>query len=283
MPPGTELSRNLKLNAIVFGRYKMGKTEGASTFPRPNFICCDPGGLDTVLSPGFRQRHPEVDLSKLHYEYFLETQRDARGVNTNHEAFDSAYRYFDTCMKGGEWKSPTTGRTYKIGPDDFDTWVLDSATTLFMHARNKAVQLLGDPSFAGKALSNTFKAAQAKGLIVPKMQDFGAERSLVEQFISALLTSGKHVLVLAHEREWTEQDGTVSEITPMFTGQSVEVIPLMFSNVMRLMGRPQGDKFIRYLESKKHSKAQVGSRLEIPDGTEWNWQAIQASLKTVSG
>jgi hypothetical protein len=279
MPPGTELSLNMKLNVLVFGRYKMGKTEGAATFPRPNFIECDPGGLDTVLSPGYRLRHPEFKLENLLYEYFQETRRDARGVNTAHEGYDNACRYFDVCMAGGKWKSPSTGRTYDVHPDMFDTWVLDSATSLIALSTNKAIQLLGDPTFAGKSLSNTFKAAKEKGLIVPKMQDFGAERSLTEQFISMLLTSGKHVVVLCHEREQSNDAGQVTEIVPLLTGQSVERVPLMFSNVMRLISRREGPNTRRFLESQKSGIAQVGSRLEIPDGTEWNWPAIQNSLK----
>ncbi len=278
MPPATDLLLNHKLNMLVFGRYKMGKTEGAATFPRPNFICCDPDGLETVLSPGFKTRHPNVRLEDVHYEYFTETKRDARGVNTQHEAYDNACRYFDACMKGGKWKS-ANGKEYTVGPDLFDTWVLDSATTLITLAMNKAVQLLGDPSFAGKALSNTFKAAQFRGLIVPKQQDFGAERSLTEQFVYMLRTSGKHCVVLCHERENTNEAGQVDEIVPLLTGQSVERIPLMFSNVCRLVAEKEGPNLKRFLKVANAGVAKVGSRLEIPDGTEWNWDAVQNSLK----
>lgn len=284
MPTITDLRRDLKLQLLVFGRYKMGKTEGAATFPRPNFISCDPGGMETVLSPGFRQRHPEVKLEELRYEAFHETKFDARGVNIVHEAYDNATRYFYACMnpKGEKWVSPSTGQTYQVHPDEFDTWVLDSATTLITLATNKAIQLLGDPSFAGKALSNTFTAAKARGLIVPKQQDFGAERSLTEQFIRLLLTSGKNVVVLCHEREQTDDAGRVTEIVPLLTGQSVERVPLMFSNVCRLVGQKEGPNYKRFLETQKSSIAQVGSRLEIPDKTEWNWPAIDKAIKVAT-
>lgn len=283
MPNATELLADYKVQALVFGYYKMGKTEGAATFPRPNFLLFDPHGLDTVMSPGYKLRHPEVKLEEILWEYFHESQYNAQGIVTNHEAFDQACAYFDRCMKGGKWKSPTTGKEYSVHPDMFDTWVVDSATTLITVATNKAVQLLGDPSFAGKALSNTFKAALAKGMLVPKLQDFGAERSLTEQFIRMVLDSGKHVIVLCHERQETNEAGQVTDIVPLLTGQSVQRVSLMFSNVCRLTSKKEGPNTKRYLELVGSGAPKVGSRLEIPDGTEWNWPAVKQALRLTEG
>lgn len=264
-----------QFRALVYGRFKTGKTEGAATMPRPNFISFDQG-MATVASPGFRLRHPSVKLSEIIYQDFYETKRDKNGIITAHEAFDHACIYFDAWQnpKGAEWKNPYTGEVVKCSSDAFDTWVLDSGTTLSQAAMNKGVMVMGDMK-----LSQTYSTGKAKGLIVPKQQDFGAERSMLEQFIRMLYDSGKHVIILAHEKEIYNDAGAITEIVPLFTGQSVERVSLMFDEVLRLRMRKQGTEMKRELQAQTDGIVKCGTRSGIPDGTPWTWDAIRSALR----
>ncbi|MGH9061322.1 MAG: AAA family ATPase, partial [Acidimicrobiales bacterium] len=148
-----------KLKVLVFAPSKTGKTFGAATFPRPNFIDCDKG-IATLRNPEFTAKH---GLRSVEYEQFSERNLNSRGVPTQHNAFDDACKYFDKCMKA-DFR------------DRFDTWVIDSGTTLSEMAMNKAIVLLG--SKAMKMSSATHEQAINTGLVYPKQQDYGSERSM---------------------------------------------------------------------------------------------------------
>jgi hypothetical protein len=45
-----EYEPDSKIKALAFGRFKVGKTFGAATFPRPNFMDFD-RGIATLLNP----------------------------------------------------------------------------------------------------------------------------------------------------------------------------------------------------------------------------------------
>lgn len=271
MPEISDWSLGTQQSFLVFAHYKTGKTAGAATFPRPNFIDFDKG-IATVASKWWQEKFNADGKRKILYEQFTEKTKNSRGIVTVPNAFDDACRYFDEYMKksGGKWNGKD------VGVDQFDTWVLDSGTTLIEFASNKARYLLGGKMPGSK--SDTQKNAESHGLVVLKMQDYGAERSMTEQFISMLLDSGKHVVVLAHEKEVTRDDGVIEAIIPIFTGQSSERIPLKFNEVYRLRTRKAGSEMKRLLQTQPDGIAQVGSRLGVPNDCEWSWDAIQLSL-----
>jgi hypothetical protein len=181
MPNTKDWVPSKQIQALVYGPSKVGKTFGAATFPRPNFIDMD-AGIATVRNPEFITRHGKRDIE---YEQFSEKSRNKAGVVTAHNAFDDACRYFDKWMEKGR-------------VDTFDTWVVDSGTTLSEASMNKAIVLLGSKALSMS--SNTHQQAIATGLVYPKMQDYGSERSMVEQFIDFMLDSGKHFVFICHEK-----------------------------------------------------------------------------------
>lgn len=244
---------------LIFGAFKTGKTAGAATFPRPNIIDFDKG-IATVASDWWRKKFGNRDIE---YETFTETKKNALGVVTEPHAFDDACRYFDRWMKPGE-------------RDKFDTWIIDSGSTLTEVASNKAIYLLNGVMEGVK--SNTMKQAQKYGLVAPKLQDFGAERSMAEQFITMCMDSGKHVVLICHEQIMTNDDGQVISIGPMFTGKSRQNIPLKFNEVYRLKMARKGLEMQRTLMTQTDGISQVGTRLGVPDGTEWNWDALTTAL-----
>ena len=266
MPGLADYRKSSKIKALIFGGYKTGKTAGAGTFPRTNFIDCDKG-IATLTNPELEKKYGYMQ-KVVSYGQFIETEKTARGVPTRHLAFDAACKYFD------EWNQ-------KDKRDLYDTWVIDSGTTLGEFARNKAIILLGGTEFSTKPLSHTHKAAMNTGMIVPKLQDFGAERSLLEQFVDMVLDTDKNVLLLSHERdEWEGEPPNERKvaITPMFTGQSAQRIPLKFDEVWNLRIEKEGTGWKRYLQTVPDGLRQCGSRLGLPTGTPFEYEAIKKAL-----
>lgn len=265
---------------LVFGMYKVGKTAGAGTFPRPNFIDCD-RGVATLGSKWWRERWP--DNPPAMFEQFKEQSIDKKtGVVIGHNAFDDACRYFDACMspKAVKWRSTSDGQTYEVSAEMFDTWVVDSLTTLSEFAMNKALVLLGDKAFS--ATSNTLSQAKTHGMVFPKIQDYGSERSLVEQFIDMIRDSGKNVVILAHTKEITSSTGMVTDIVPLITGKGVQAISCKFDEIYQVRVKPEGTDRKRVLTTQSNGIIKVGTRYGLPNDTEWNYSEITKALTTLT-
>lgn len=260
MPNILDWKPSARRAVLVYGGFKTGKTAGACTFPRPNVIDFD-GGLATIAQPWWQQKFGKVPVE---YETFRETEKTPQGVVNTPKAFDAACKYFDEWMKPGK-------------VEKFDTWIIDSGTTLSEVASNKAIYLLGG-RMGPKALSQTHKDAVSSGLVVLKMQDFGAERSLAEQFIQMLLDTDKHVVLICHEKYVERDDGTITAIVPLLTGQSAERIPLKFDEVYRMRLQKRGMETVRSLQTQPDGIVKCGTRMGVPDGTEWSWDALNKAL-----
>lgn len=269
MPTLIDLSSSAAFTCLVYGRFGTGKTAGAATFPRPIILDFD-RGTKTLKNVALELKYGYAK-NVVHFETFREKRVQRNGVPISHNAYDDACRYFEAWMKeGGEWEGTPTG------PSLFDTWVIDSGSTLGDYARNKAIILMG-----GERLSLTHDKAKASGLVLPKVQDFGAERALVEQFIGVVLDSGKNVVLTAHEKTEWSGEGTSERITgivPMFTGQSVEKIPLKFDEVYNLRTKKEGPNVVRYLQTVPDGIRACRSRLGVPDGTLWEYGSIMKTL-----
>lgn len=273
MPEFKDWTADALLRFLIFGRFKTGKTMGALTFPRVNVLDFD-HGVGVAGNPEFIAKYGKKNFQ---YESFKELKVTAHGVPKDHNAFDDACRYFDACMSAGAvWTSPYTGKQMNVGKDSFDTWVVDSGTTLGEYAATKARVLLGGTSFGGKPLSQTQSQAMSTGLVVPKMQDFGAERSLVEQFVDMILSTDKHVILLCHEKEMLSDSGAVESVVPLFTGQSTERIPLKFDEVYQLNAKKSGTDMKRLLRTHTNGIVKCGTRtLGLPDDTPWDYDSIR--------
>ena len=247
------------IQAAVIGKSKIGKTWGAGTWPRPNFIDFD-GGMATLGQAAWIAKYGKRSIE---YETFYEKTRDSKGVALRHNAFDDACAYFH------KWMQPDKR-------DQFDTWVIDSATSLVQAAMNKAIILLGEKALS--VTSQTFDRAKKTGTIYPVIQDYGAERSMVEQFIQMVKDSGKHVLVLCHETEQRDENGMITSIEPLVTGQSKEVIPMKFDELWFLRVVKEGPNIIRYIQTTPDGVRKCGTRLGVPDKTPFEYEAVVKSL-----
>lgn len=251
-----------KIKALVYGKFKVGKTFGVGSFPRPNILSFD-RGTSVFRNPEWVKRYGQPWIQ---WEEFYERNTTGGGVVKSHNAFDDACRYFDQWMKPGK-------------RDQFETWVVDSGTTLARAAMNKGIVLLGDKAFAGaRSMSQTHQKALEHGLVFPKIQDYGSERSMVEQFIQMLLDTDKHFIFICHEKEFTNDSGNVTEIVPLLTGQGVEAICLKFDEVWNLQAKKVGMTVQRRLTTQPDGIRRAGSRWGLPNDTEWDYSAITAAL-----
>jgi hypothetical protein len=217
-------------------------------------------GIATIRNPEFVK---QFGVRNVEYEQFSERDTTKGGVVKNHNAFDDACKYFDKMM---------------LTPDAFDTWIIDSGTTLSESALNKAVVLLGTSAF--HSLSKTHAQAMSSGLMVPKIQDYGSERSLVEQFVQMVLDSGKNVVFICHEKEQYEAD-VVAGYVPLLTGKGVEAICLKFDEVWNLKITGAGQTRKRQLITESDGMRIAKSRYGVPSGIPFTWDAINAELEKI--
>jgi len=254
---------------LVYGHFRTGKTFGAATFPRPCFMDFD-RGLATLHNPQFLQQYGLINFQS---RSFWEKDYDKAIVRT-HNAYDDACRYFDDMMA-------------PLKRDSFETWVVDSCTMLGEYSLHKGAILLGTKEYGER--SHSHELAMKRQLMVPVIQDFGAERSLVEQFVDMVLSSGKNVVFVCHEKEIRDKQGNLIAIAPMLTGQSAEAVPLRIDEVYNIQankGETHYNKethlvtqdWLRVCQTTPDGLRRVGSRNGVPDGTLWNYQSVVGEL-----
>jgi hypothetical protein len=269
MPRLNEWKPSDPIQIIVIGPYKGGKTWFAYTFPRVVSFDFDKG-VATARNPEFVKRYGVRDIF---YEQFDETKKGKGGIALAHNAFDDSCRFYDEWMKPkGKWKG------YDVGVDMFDTWVVDSGTTLSDFAMNKAAIVLGA---SNPPLSHTQKNALTTGLLIPKKQDYGAERSLVEQFIDMVKGSGKNVVFICHEKIVTDDEQTPTDIGPLLTGKSFQAVPNKFDEVYFLRNQRQGSEMKRYLQTEPDGLRRAGSRYGIPTGIEPSYDVLKGHIDRI--
>ena len=244
---------NLVIQAIIMSPPGKGKTSLACTFPRPNFFDCD-GKIEVARNPRFLAKYGSRWIQ---YEKFPEpTIANPKIVPT---AYEKMCRYFD------DWMSPAKRNS-------FDTWVLDSGTTFSMLARCQALHILGKLN-----RSKTLEKAQQFGMEAMEQSDWGAERSLVEKFVKQLLDTRKHVLLLVHQKEVTVNG--VTEIMPLFTGDSKTVIPAMFKDVWHLRPTVVSNKPAMKLVAQPIGNYQIRSELGLDEIIDPDYDKIVARLR----
>src|ERR1041385_3369247 len=92
-------------------QFKIGKTWGGLTAPRPVFFDFD-RGVATARNPDFVK---EYGLRWVFYETF-EEKNLRKGIPFTANAFDDACRFFDAWMSPrGVWTSTTDGKKYEVG------------------------------------------------------------------------------------------------------------------------------------------------------------------------
>lgn len=248
-----QFDQNAVIQAIIMSPPGKGKTSLAATFPRPNFWDFD-GKVEVARNPRFLRKY---GVRSILYEKFPEPA--VANPKILPTAFAKACEYFDQQMRPG----------YR---DKWDTAVIDSGTTLSMVARCQALMILGKLQ-----RSKTLEKAQNFGMEAMEQSDWGAERSLVEKFVKQLLDTGKNVLLLVHEKEVVKNG--VTEIMPLFTGDSKTVIPAMFKDIWQLRPTVVNNQPTIKLVASPVGFVQVRSELGLDEVIDPDYDKIIARLR----
>lgn len=246
------------IHALIFGAYGAGKTGSLASWPRPRILDFD-GRAITLLS----RLNPVYDW-QANIVKFKENVINSMGVikDDGHFAFDDACRAVD------RWAS-------KNERDKWDTLAVDTGTTLADLANGKAIILNKK-----MGLSETYAKAVQYNVTIPRIQDYGSERSLMEQFVRMCVNEfpDKNFLFLCHEKEVSSESGSVTAITPLLTGRGAVAIPTMFGEVWNLRVEGAGDFAKRYLQTQRDGIRGCRSDLGLPNKTAPDYPSIIAAL-----
>lgn len=212
---------NDPVNILYYGGGKTGKTWFLGTAgDRSLFVDTGKGTL-TLKSKLFREKvgaNPTI--------VSIEEKIGPKGIPDAARAFDYVCDVIDYALA-----------TF---PQDFDTICVDDLTWLRKFAMNKGLEVNQQ---TGK--SKTLKTIVEKyDFIIPAIQDFGVEMSLIEQFLANYIDivrrAGKNFIVAAHQRYVFEKAAgegiggapKIREIRPAVTGtQFPDTITALFDNV----------------------------------------------------
>lgn len=216
--------------ALFYGAAGSGKTELAATAGSDTLIVNTGKGMATLLSPGFRSRHPKdlpdiVDIS--------ETISD-HGYVKSTQVYDLVCDVIDDQLKKNH--------------DKYRTIVLDDLTSLRRSALIKGMEI-------NQASGRSQSANISKTLKLPikSVQDYGIEMDLIAQFISGYVeilgSLGINFVVLAHERVTYKKSDKVGEVAsiqrirPAVTGEKFpDDLPQYFDLIGYCYVLASGDK-----------------------------------------
>lgn len=193
------------LSLLVFGGSGCGKTFFAGTAgSRTLYVDCGNGTL-TLDSPLFRSKVRDFNPLMLKITENMEADRSV----SRPEGFDHVCDGIDEALEKHS--------------SEFDTVVLDDLTAMQKFAIHKALTTNNEE---GRSRTATKK----RKVILPAMQDYGTEMSMINwflfQYIDILKEAGKHFIVLAHDRyTFKKKDkvmdpDVVDSIRPKVTGKA---------------------------------------------------------------
>ena len=199
---------------MLYGPSKTGKTEFAgSAGPRTLFLNIGEG-IETLLAPGFKSRHPE-----------------AKGmiVTDIRELADNTISAFDVV-------SDTIDHALKYFPDKFDTIVVDEASAFRKFGLNKAMQL------NTSSRKDSSRKDRRDEYVKAEIGDYGIEMDMIEwflgEYIPRLKGANKHFILIAHERQIFAKpsqiggEAVLTKIVPGFTGKTFpDKVPAYFDDV----------------------------------------------------
>lgn len=230
------------VTALAYGGSKVGKTWLAGTTGSRTLYVSTGDGIDTLKSPLFRKLNPGfnptiIDIREKLGISGIPVAGIVEAYDLMCDAIDYAFNNFAS---------------------EFDTVVIDELSSTRRHALFKGLELSQQ-----MGRSRTWDKTKLYEIILPAGQDWGAEMSLIEQFLAGTISicerAGKHLLVLAHQRYLLvapkDEKGNVifgepkviKEIRPAVTGaQFPDTISGMFDNVWHCEKVGGGDQGTAY-------------------------------------
>lgn len=243
------------VTSLIFGPSKSGKTDFSGSAGERSIYLDVGRGAETFHSQSYIQRRGPYK------GFYFPIGEKGGGTNyivpTKAQAYDQVCDIIDESIK-------------KI-PEKFDTFILDELTAFSRFALNKGIEING-----GTGKSQAKATSDKWDMIVPGVQDYGAEMSLVKQFLAGTIdickANNKHLIVLAHERylydvivdtksgKKTETD-TIKKILPSFTGRKdVDAIPNLFDCVLHTEVVRSGENLIYRIRTMGDETLVAGTR-----------------------
>lgn len=223
---------NDPVNILYYGGSKTGKTWFLGTAGDRTLLIDTGDGTTTLNSKLFKEKVGSNPII-----VSIREKIGSRGVPEVADAFDHVCDAIDYALANF--------------PNDFDTIACDDLTALRKFAMNKGLEVNQQ---TGK--SQTKKNIVDKyDFIIPAVQDFGVEMSLIEQFLANYITitrsHGKNFIVAAHQRyTFGDKKGigeapVVKEVRPAVTGsQFPDTITALFDNVWHAERVSGGDSAV---------------------------------------
>lgn len=210
---------NMKLKMLVYGKSGSGKTTWACGFPKPFVFDFDGGMLS--------QRGRDVE-----YETFMEPA-EQKGI---------AFQKFEECLKDKE-----------RNPGKYETYILDSVTTMQEYRLNYLTMLSGKPR--------------------PTQYEWGMLVLDLRDFMQRLKNLPGHIIVIAHEA--LAQDEITGEILvePVIYGKKLPAqLPLWFDEVYRAQVSRDAKGGVRFeMLTYASTKYMAKSRLNmLPETLVWS-------------
>jgi hypothetical protein len=210
------------LHVLAYGKPGSGKTIFAHTFPRTRTLDFDKGMRSVLWA--IRQgiitgKTPE----EIVFATIVESNREKRGAIKKATALDQATDQLD------EWLAEDAAG------NSWDTLIGDSGTTLSDFTINKGLD-----ENARLDLSKSKAQSGSSGMRVMRMQDWGSGSSLFQSFMDWCRSINKNFVLVCHEYESTNDNGTVVGIEPLLIGQLRQRIVKDFDEVYYAHTRRKG-------------------------------------------
>jgi hypothetical protein len=208
-------------SVLIYGS-KAGKSVQIATLGNRNlWICLDADGYAVAQSPWFKKSYGVVNPFVI--EIFEELAQEGFHIPTESQVYDKIYHVLDYAFKNYI--------------DEFDFVSIDSLTTLSRASLLKAL----DVNATTRKSQTKINIVEKLNALLPAIQDYGTEMSLVQQLIDLLISNckkyNKTLIVTAHERlMYAKNKATGVEdyngIRPAVTGRAQpDNITQAFSNV----------------------------------------------------
>lgn len=276
-----------RLQALIFGPYKSGKTIMAHHMPRTRTIDFDDGMQSVEFA--ILQGIIEKEMNEIVYETIL-----AKGPKDDQmllRAFDQIKTWIEEeDIASEEWEEYCCD-TYEITPNlvypqYWDTLIIDSMSNV-----NEASMIRGLKENKRLDMSKSWDAYlrgvnQGDQLAVKPMriQDWGAARSIETKFVEQLRTLGKNLLILCHEYTDQDQEGVVRAVEPLLIGGGRQDIPRMFDEVWYCITEGTRQKPQWKFQTTPAGRVRCGTRLGCLEPIEEaNFPAIKKKIAEFYG
>lgn len=238
------------LQTFIFAPYKAGKTVAAHFMPRTRTLDFDDGmqSVEWAIRAKILDKKP----SEIAYETML-----SDGVKDK----DFLDRALAQVWKWIEEEDIPAEKWDKPYPQLWDTLIVDSMTPVTDASIILALSENGRLNLSKSWKDWTVSENHPLRVRPTRVQDYGAAATLTKDFIQELRKLPKNLVVTAHERVETDDDGKPTSVQPALVGQARMTVPALFDEVwyMQVTGTRSAPKFV--MQTSPDSLHKCGSRL----------------------